>query len=409
MRIKKFTAASMKEALLEIKQDLGEEAMILNTRKIPKKMFAFGDQNTIEVTAAIDERGLPTAKPMSPITMQNPGTYTQKGLKRKPEPVQSTTMVAEEPLEEQKDSALLPDEEVGKLTQRFQIQELREDLSKMRVLLASILATGETAAAGGFAGPWAILYKRLADSEIRLDIATDLVNKLKNTTESPDRDINKKFISVLCESFPVSGPFRLKNDGPLLVTMVGPTGSGKTTTIAKLASYYNLNRGKSVSLITADTYRLAAIEQIRSFAEIVDIGLQVIFAPDEVEEALESCGNDDIVFIDTAGRSPNNKDHMQDLERLLNHLNPHEVHLVLSATTKDSDLKVAVKRYKELKANRLLFTKLDETTHLGNVFNTVSESGLPASYCTFGQSVPDDIELAQSGRFIQKLLERSSI
>ena len=118
-----------------------------------------------------------------------------------------------------------------------------------------------------------------------------------------------------------------------------------------------------------------------------------------------ACENDDIVFMDTAGRSQNNRDHMKELFRLLSRLHPDEVHLVLSATTKDSDLDDIIERYRDAGVNRLLFTKLDETRRLGNVFNAVRKSGVPASYFTAGQSIPDDIELAQPGRFVQRLWE----
>ena len=300
-------------------------------------------------------------------------------------------------------------ERKGPMTDRFHFPELHEDLMEMKKLLASILATGESTAAGGFAGPWAVLYKRLIDSEIKQEFATDFIQKLKNTTDDPEESINKKFIAVLKESFPVSGPMVLKKETPLVVAMVGPTGAGKTTTIAKLAAYCSIYKENMVSVITADTYRIAAIEQIRAFAEIVDIGLQVIFSPAEASDALEACENDDIVFIDTAGRSQRNKEHMRELEEYLEVLKPEETHLVLSATTKDSDLHDTIKRYKDLKVNRLLFTKLDETAKLGNVFNTVNDGGIPVSYLTSGQSVPEDIELAQPGRFVRRLLEGSSL
>ncbi len=414
MRIKKYTASSMKEALLMIKKELGEEAMILKTRNMPKKMFSFGDQKSIEVTAAIDENETKPQPPLAPLKVSDPGVYNRPGAAKKPaparpEPQKSTPTLAPKVTVKKEEKKSDDDSYTPGMTDSFNFLELRDGIYDMKVLLASILATGETAAAGGFAGPWAVLYKRLIDSEISEEIAVDLIQRLKNTTDSPDKTINKKFINVLKECFPVSGPFNLEDKGPLRVAFVGPTGAGKTTTIAKLAAYYYYNRKKTVSLITADTYRIAAIEQIRAFAEIVDIGLQVVFSPEEVAEALEACENDDVVFVDTAGRSQRNTEHMQELEELLSVLKPNEVHLVLSATTKDSDLHDTIKRYKTLGVNRLLFTKLDETVRLGNIFNIVSQSAIPASYLTFGQSVPDDIELAQSGRFIQKLLEGSSI
>lgn len=409
MRIKKYTASSMKEALLQIRQDLGEDAMILKTRKLPRKIFSLGDKATIEVTAAIDENASKQQTPFPPLKLSDTGIYTRPKPQKKPSPDRPAPEMPPPAVPDREIKKTAPATHVSTMTDRFQFLELREDIHDMKALLASILATGETAAAGGFAGPWAVLYKRLIDSEIRQETAEDLIRRLKSTTDAPDKNINKKFISVLSESFPVAGPLPQKENGPLIVAFVGPTGAGKTTTIAKLAAYYSLNKNSIVSIITADTYRIAAIEQIRAFTEIIDIGLQVIFSPKEAYNAIESCGNDNIVFIDTAGRSQRNAEHMRELEEFLDALKPDEIHLVLSATTKDSDLKDTIKRYRDLRTNRLLFTKLDETARLGNVFNIVSKGGIPVSYLTSGQSVPDDIELAQPGRFVQRLLEGSSL
>jgi flagellar biosynthesis protein FlhF len=166
-----------------------------------------------------------------------------------------------------------------------------------------------------------------------------------------------------------------------------------------------MNKSKKVSIITADTYRIAAIEQIRAFADIVNVGLQIVFSPDEVPGALAECEDSDVVFVDNAGRSQRDKEHMEELRILMDMLRPDETHLVLSATTKDSDLLDMVHRYRNIKVNRLLFTKLDETTRLGNIFNVVSDLGIPVSYFPAGQSVPDDIELAQAGKFVKRLME----
>jgi flagellar biosynthesis protein FlhF len=186
---------------------------------------------------------------------------------------------------------------------------------------------------------------------------------------------------------------------------VGPTGSGKTTTLAKLAAHACLQRKKKVSIITADTYRIAAIEQIRVFADIIKADLHVLFSPDEIPAAIQACASSDLVFVDTAGRSPHSMEHMEELKKYIDGLQPGEVHLVLSATTKDSDLRDSVERFRAVGANRLLFTKLDETRTVGNIYNTVNASGMPVSFLTSGQSVPDDIELAQPARFAQRLWE----
>lgn len=383
----------MKEVLLQVKKELGDGALILKTRRLPRRLFGLSGEEQIEVTAAVDDTGAGNLQTVQPIRVTNPGVYTRP--KPAPEmPSYDRPVKAAEP---------------PALEERFRLLELREDIREVKDLLKSILQTGESAAAGGFAGSWAVLYKRLVDAEVNPEIAADLVRSIKNSKETPDAEIEKKFVSVLGKHFPVSGPLKQKAAGPLVVALVGPTGAGKTTTLAKLAAHCRLEKKLGVSIITADTYRIAAIEQIRTFADIVGIRLQVCFSPDEVPAALEACGSDDIVLVDTAGRSQKNTVHMWEIEEMLAALKPDEIHLVLSATTKDSDLNDCIRRYKNCSINRLIFTKLDETLRLGNIFNIVSRSGIPVSYFTNGQSVPDDIELAQPGRFVQRLWEGSSV
>ncbi len=410
MRIKKYTASSMKEALLMVKKDLGENTMILKTHKLPKKMFAFNDQNSIEITAAIDETELKSQPPVSPIKVNNLGVYNHPKLNQKPtlNSVKTGLFRQEKKISRSNRNSTLTQQ--ANKTDRFQFLEIKDDIREMKELLNSFFTNSDTTTeSNDLTGSWALLYKRLINSEIQKDIAENLIHQLKDVSDSSEKNIGKKFFSILRKNFPVAGPLSIKSNKPLIAAFVGPTGAGKTTTIAKLASYYNINKKSKVSLITADTYRIAAIEQIRTFAEIVNINLHVVFSTNELVDVLKLCQNDDIVFVDTAGRSQRNLEHMNHLEKLLAALKPDETHLVLSSTTKDSDLYDTVKRYNKLNINRLLFTKLDETIHLGNVFNLASKSAISVSYLTSGQSVPDDIELAQSGRFVKKLLQGSMI
>jgi len=411
MKIKKIIAGSMKEALLQVKTELGEEAMILKTRKIAGKPFGKGEQ--IEVTAAIDEQHevAPASVPdLSPRTGHNQEylALLKKEVTNQ-EPVVVHPRQRYKPVEEVPKPEVLPEpvqEEEPEVSPKdsMQIMKIHDELGEMKQLLASILATGETNASGGFAGPWAILYKRLIDSEIRPELAHDLLNRLRDISPNPGKNINREFILSLAESFPCKS-----TEDEKVQVFVGPTGSGKTTTIAKLAAYYSLEKQKKVSLITADTYRIAAVEQLRSFADIVGIDLQVIFSSNEVQEALSACEDSDIILIDTAGRSQKNREHMDDLGLLLATISPDVIHLVLSAGVKESDLRDMINRYRNFGVNRLVFTKLDETLRLGNVFNVVDECRIAASYFTFGQSVPDDIENAQSALFVKRLLQGSSI
>jgi flagellar biosynthesis protein FlhF len=404
MRIKKYTASSMKEALLQIKQDLGDDAMILKTRKLPHKMFAMGTREEIEVTAAIDDAAAAKPQPLRPLSITDPGVYArprsvERAAGAKPQPA-GPAYAPRGATEAAVAAPTTPMDRLGLL-------EIKGDIRAIKDFLKSIRQPGEMTSAAGFSGPWAALYKRMIDAEIQPALAERLIMEIKGETSLPDTDIEKRFVDVLSRRFPVSGPLRGNLDGPVVVAFVGPTGAGKTTTLAKLAAHYALNKESTVSLISADTYRIAAIEQIRSFADIVNVGLQVIFSADEVAAALSACKNDDFVFIDTAGRSPQDREHMQELDGLMKAFAPDEIHLVLSASTKESDLVHTVNHYREHGVNRLLFTKLDETVRLGNVFDVVQSSGIAVSYLTFGQSVPDDIELAQPGRFIQRLWEGS--
>ena len=254
-----------------------------------------------------------------------------------------------------------------------------------------------------FAGVYAAWYRRLVESEVRPSIAASIVRKLR-IGESDGGRGDEQLRTLLRSRFKVSGPIRCKKRGPMVVAFVGPTGAGKTTTIAKLAATCRLGGNRRrVSIITADTYRIAAVEQIRTFADIVHAELHVVFSPDEVPATMAACVGDDLVLVDTAGRSRRNGASMDELKILLDRLRPDETHLVLSATTKDSDLFDTVERYRAVGGNRLLFTKLDETDRVGNVFNAAAVSELPVSFLAAGQNVPDDIEVAQPGRFVQRL------
>lgn len=394
MRIKKFTAETMREALLKIKEELGEDAIILNTRRLSKKIFPLLGKEEIEVTAAIDETSCPLPA-MPPITLKSTGVYSRP----------KSTFEEKEKVEKKEEitsSSAVKNEDKWN---RLEVIELKENLKELRELIKGILQSGNTASAGGFTGGWAVLYKKLIDAEVKPDIATELIKKIDSSDIMvSDAEAEKKFIDTITSVFPVAGPLKLKDKGPLIVVFIGPTGSGKTTTLAKLASHCRLAKNKKVSIMTADTYRIAAIEQIRVFADIIGASLKVVFSTQEVSTALKECADDDVIFVDTAGRSKRNIEHLKELKELLEVLKPDQIHLVLSATTKDSDLLDSIEHYKSLGVNRLLFTKLDETDKIGNILNTVYRSNLPVSYFTTGQSVPDDIELAQTSRFVNRLL-----
>lgn len=419
MRIKKFMAASMREALMQIKEELGEDAVILKTRKIPKNIFALGSKEEIEVTAGIDEEVTSKHDHMSPLKMNAAATGVYPRPRGGSNIIDTSQPGAPEvrpwvpPTNDSiRHKGLVVNQKIRTSDlfeepkkDKQQIEELKENIQELKTLVKNIAEVNTSpVTSASFSGAWAEIYRKLVDSEVKPDVAGRFLKKISSADLMlTDVMVEKKFLSSLKDHFPVTGPMKLKKQGPLVIVFVGPTGSGKTTTLAKIAAHCCINKNKKVSIITADTYRIAAIEQIRMFADIIKVGLQVIFSPDEIPEAIHSCAEDDLVLVDTAGRCQRNAEHMDDLKELLNVLSPDETHLVLSAATKDSDLSDIVKRYKTLNVNRLIFTKLDETLKIGNIFNIVNESGVPVSYFTFGQSVPDDIELAQPSRYVQRL------
>ncbi len=194
-----------------------------------------------------------------------------------------------------------------------------------------------------------------------------------------------------------------------MIALVGPTGVGKTTTIAKLAANLRLREHRRVGLITVDTYRIAAVEQLRAYAEIIDLPMEVVATPREMREAVVRLAEEEIVLIDTAGRSPHDAVHLQELKVMLHESHAHEVHLVLSAVGSTSHLQRIVERFASIGTTALLVTKLDEATGLGHLLPVLRSARLPLSYLTCGQSVPDDIVVAESEKLIPALLGQESM
>jgi len=438
----------MREALLQIKEELGDDAVVISKEERTKVLGG----KEYHVVAGVDENAAPAAKPsaFSPLKVSGPadaGTYA-----RPRQPVAS--IVDSDELEGQElpfpaPPAVRPyipprqsppgqqqaeDGRTGAKTSQTgafpstvrglnEISEIKADVNELKDLVKTILesaAAQATAAKNTPAPPpvtapqntvisydsgWDAFVKRLIDAEVKPDIAKRLVSNIRGGSQLTDVELEKKLEYALSDQFPVSGPLKVKKNEPLVVAFVGPTGSGKTTTLAKLAAHCRFNKSRKISIIAADTYRIAAIEQIRTFADIVGVDLQVVFSPEDIPEAMAACEDSEVVFVDTAGRSQRNEEHMEELKQMIKVLRPDETHLVLSATTKDSDLIDMANKYRGVRVNRLLFTKLDETTKLGSIFNAVSELGIPVSYFTAGQSVPDDIELAQAGKFVKRLME----
>ena len=185
---------------------------------------------------------------------------------------------------------------------------------------------------------------------------------------------------------------------------VGPTGVGKTTTLAKIAANYLLDQKKTIGLITADTYRIAAVEQLKTYAEILGIPITVVYTPAEIKEAISMYAGKDMILIDTAGRSHKNKAQFEELKALITAAEADEIYLVLSATTSSSNCREIIKSYSFLTNYKLIFTKTDEAPMPGIILNARYLTGKSLSYITTGQSVPDDIEVANIDKITKNLI-----
>jgi flagellar biosynthesis protein FlhF len=241
--------------------------------------------------------------------------------------------------------------------------------------------------------------------------ARDLLDRARAGSNDAPTDplILKSRVAQLLENeVRTTGPIETVPGQCRVIAMVGPTGVGKTTTIAKLAANYRLREKKRVGLITVDTYRVAAVEQLRTYADIIDLPMEVVATPREMREAVARLSELDLVLMDTAGRSPRDEVRIQELRSMLGEANPAEVHLVLSSTAGTQSLLGTVERFTEVGATSILLTKLDEATSYGHLLPVVRNSKLPLSYLTDGQDVPDDIQVAQPRKLAQLLLAMKS-
>lgn len=421
MRIRRYTGKDAQEALLKVKMDLGSEAVILSTRKVRKKGFAglFAKPLT-EVLAAIDEdyenkKDTPdTAKKGKPAA----GFYNRQGAIKE--------LQEEDIRVESLENRV---KQMESMLERIlnSVQKGKEDKKKEEDRNAGGAGSGSEKKA--YVSPpqaaeklpreteknkeaedgdaYKTIKKHLAESEIEPVIAERLVEKIKQFVKEPARaaDIFDTAEKILINLLGQPQTIRFREDGkPTVILFAGPTGVGKTTTLAKIAANYSLNQNKKVGLITADTYRIAAVEQLKTYAEILNIPVSVIYTPQEVKEAIAALPDRDLVLIDTAGRSHKNSVQFSELKMLVAAAEADEVYLVLSCGSSRTACREIVRHYSFLKNYKLLFTKLDEAFVPGVILNARFETGRPLSYTTAGQNVPDDIETANVNEIAKSIL-----
>ncbi|MCG8584551.1 MAG: flagellar biosynthesis protein FlhF, partial [Pirellulales bacterium] len=288
-----------------------------------------------------------------------------------------------------------------------QADQLRDQLSSLQSMVENLYRP-QSFSHDKAADEFFDLYTMLIDVDIAEASARDLVDRLPRGTDMTTRSgrnvAKQQLMQAIEDQMSVSGPIIARPGERRIVALVGPTGVGKTTTIAKLAANYRLREKCKVGLITVDTYRIAAVEQLRTYADIIDLPMEVVATPKEMRTAIDKFNDMELILIDTAGRSPRDEVKIHELKSFLADAQADEVHLVLSTVASTRTLRETAERFAAVGTTSLLLTKVDEATVLGPVYELLRATQLPVSYVTNGQNVPDDIEAARAQRLAKMIL-----
>lgn len=411
MIIKKYLAKSEKEAIEMAKEDLGSNAVIMNIKKVhPKGMAKIFMRGKVEVTAALEdgEAGhidveIPKETPME-IAAQQP--KQQDNPKEDEQSIQEKLMALQILLEKQmKESG--QESKNQKASDSAAKQNGSGEAQKAETQEES--GPEEQKAEDKTAAYQKLVYKQLVQSEVDSEIAESIIQEISRSLPS-DAAVDQILASVYQKIILMMGqPYLIESEQKKrtqYVFFLGSTGVGKTTTIAKIASKLKLEKNANIALVTADTYRIAAVEQLKTYANILSVPLKVIYTPEELGKMEEDLEEYDVCLVDTAGRSHKNKEQIEDIRELIEQvpIGDRQVYLVLNAGTKYRDLLEIASTYARLTDFAIIFTKLDETSSSGVMLNLKVKTKCPLSYITWGQNVPDDIGKVDAQRVAKELL-----
>ncbi len=407
MNLQTFRAPTMAECLADVKRVMGPEAVILHTRTLTLKRFlGLRRREIVEITAG---RGL-NGGPRGPrrIGAQQRGEGAAGGRVDTAPPRGGNVATLPAPRDPMMPAQQLPGEG-GFPPDNAALRDILQRMEGMAKNITDLHTIVRSKDAPEVPEELFDDYMQLVDSHVEKQVAEEIVKTLHRTLR-PDhlqqrQFVREKIAEALERLLPVSGPItRTKTSGPHVVALIGPTGVGKTTTIAKLAAKLKLDENRRIGLVTIDTYRIAAVDQLKKYADIIGSPLRVVHTPEELREAVLGMRDCDFVLIDTAGRSPKDTLKLNELRTFLEAASPEEVHLVLSATADRDCVNLAIERFGNVRVDKLIFTKLDEARHVGAVLGIVRSVRKPLSYVTTGQGVPADIEVARGKRIAQLIL-----
>jgi flagellar biosynthesis protein FlhF len=425
MNVKTYQGTSMADALAKVKQDLGAAAVILHTRSFRQGgVMGLGSRNVVEITAGVNINVQARKKAASARAHAHALGLQSQGMRSggATAVLEAPPPSARHPLKSAYGVARLARAESGTNAATREMAasvlkepafELRNEMSSLRTMVESLLQrTAGTAQRADLPEALAKLYTHLIEQQVSDEIAYRVVDDVKAEL-TPEQLGNSQVVRErLTQKLEQLLPANLNNGvarptqgtGCRSICLIGPTGVGKTTTIAKLAAAFKLRQRQKVGLITIDTYRIAAVDQLRTYANIIGVPLKVVLTPAELVAAMKEFSDCDTVLIDSAGRSQADQLKLNELAQFVAAGKPTEVHLVLSSTTTQEAMEAALERFGAVRVDQIIFTKLDEAVSFGVLLNVARIAARALSYVTTGQDVPDNIEVGQPRRLARLIL-----
>ena len=444
----------MKEAMQQVKEELGPDAVILHTKKYREGGFlGYHSAEVVEVTAAIEEADevqankrakrslaakqakpapmggrLDVVSPAAPVMpnqvlSQYKTNGTEAGVRMAESPIPAPVFQPAQPVVPSAQPVqTLPDENPADTAKHEddvqvlektaaepmasnpedteKIQRLEDELAQMKAMLAQVMSKDQPKDKVSIQEA---LRRQEVDEELLKDMAAQLPAG-DTLLDSQDERAAEVLAGYLGDAMNFSEGITLNKHGVRIVALIGATGVGKTTTLAKIAARFVLEKNIRAALITADTYRISAVEQLKTYSDIIGLPLEIVYSPDELKVAIHKHRDKDLILIDTAGRSQHNEYQMKELQEFLA-VNSHiECHLVMSATTKNRDAAEILDKFSACEPDRVIFTKTDETSSVGLILNLLAKRDIALSFLTNGQSVPDDIIPATPQKLAELLL-----
>ena len=376
MKMKKYTAPSIAEAMKQIRIELGDDAVIINSKVVTtKKFFGFVQKKHFEVVAGVDRIEQKQTPPLYPY---------------EPSPKPEKSVFKTEP-----DYMNLATSEVSLPTNQSSVmsEELKQEIHDLKSIMKSFKKqTVQESYTDELLYVIEFLRNQELDEQLITEITDELFIQIQNEEQSKKQlfEMVKTFLYNRLTSLPLGGLDYSKK----YVHVLGPTGVGKTTTIAKMAARAVLEKKKKIGFITTDTYRIAAIEQLKTYAALLQAPVEIVYNSDDYHNAIQKMDHLDLIFIDTAGRNFKEEKYVHDLKNLIHFNESSQSYLVLSLTSKQKDLEVVIEKFSSVPIEKFIFTKLDETNSIGTMFNLMIKYNKGLTYYTNGQEVPEDIEAA---------------